>query len=86
MFEEMDWFAMADELERSATGLKTAKDLLVVSMNGLFLGNTGLLPYHKQFSAVLDCALEKVIEQIKVIDDVADCLYEINREYKGVQK
>ena len=84
MFEEMNWFAMADELERSAAGLKTAQDLLAISMDGLFLGDTGLLPYHKQFSAVLDCALEKVMEQIKVIDEVADCLYEINRECKGV--
>jgi len=84
MFEEVNWFAMADELERSAAGLKAVKDLLAVSMDGLFVGDTGLLPYHKQFSAVLDCAFEKVETQIKVIDDVADCLYEINRECRGM--
>lgn len=84
MFEEMNWFAMADDLEKTATKLKEVKDLLAVSMDGLFVGDTGLLPYHKQFSAVLDCAFEKVIAQIEVIDNVADCLYEVNREVKGV--
>ena len=83
MFEEMNWFAMADDLEKSAAKLKEVKDLLAVSMDGLFVGDTGLLPYHKQFSAVLDCAFEKVIAQIEVIDNVADCLYEVNREVTG---
>ena len=72
MFEEMNWFAMADDLEKSAAKLKEVKDLLAV-----------LLPYHKQFSAVLDCAFEKVIAQIEVNDNVADCLYEVNREVTG---
>lgn len=83
MFEEMNWFAMADDLEKTAVKLKEVKDLLAVSMDGLFVGDTGLLPYHKQFSAVLDCAFEKVIAQIEVIDNVADCLYEVNREVTG---
>ena len=83
MLEEMNWFAMADDLEKSAAKLKEVKDLLAVSMDGLFVGDTGLLPYHKQFSAVLDCAFEKVIAQIEVIDNVADCLYEVNREVTG---
>lgn len=83
MFEEMNWFAMADDLEKSAAKLKEVKDLLAVSMDGLFVGDTGLLPYHKQFSAVLDCAFEKIIAQIEVIDNVADCLYEVNREVTG---
>ena len=83
MFKEMNWFVMADDLEKSAAKLKEVKDLLAVSMDGLFVGDTGLLPYHKQFNAVLDCAFEKVIAQIEVIDNVADCVYEVKREVKG---
>lgn len=84
MLKEIKWFDMADELETSAANLKVVKDLLAVSMDGLFVGDTGLLPYHQQFSAVLDCAFDKVVDQIAIIDEIALCLHEINREVKGV--
>lgn len=82
MLKDIKWFEMADELETSAANLKVVKDLLAVSMDGLFVGDTGLLPYHQQFGAVLECAFDRVVDQTAIIDEIALCLHEINRELK----
>ena len=84
MSKEYDLFSMADSLEESAAHLKRVKDLLAISLDGLFVDDNWLLPYHKQFSSVLECAFDVVEGQIETLDKTAACLYEINKNVKTV--
>ncbi len=82
MFEEMNWFAMADDLEAAKLDLNRTSDLLLVLEEGVFK-NGDLQPYYRQYEAVLDAALDKVLKQSKIISEIVLSLYEFNKECKG---
>lgn len=82
--EKMDYVEMADCLEKTMVAMECARDLLAIVSAEMFSTDIGLMPYYKQFSAVIDCAFDKMHDQIPVVDRVTERLYELSREVKGV--
>ncbi len=77
-----DFFTMADDLEQSGLKLRQAKAMLCVTGDGLFKDNQ-LDDFYQQYEAVLDAALDKVMEQIKVVEEVSRVLYDVSKKIKG---
>ena len=79
-----NYFEMASVLESATAELQNVRNLLAITLEEIFATDSGLIPYHLQFSSVVDAANDKVIKQISIIDEIVDELYKINRENKGV--
>lgn len=81
-------FRMASDLEVAAIELEKAKTLLAITLEDVFNSaeRKYLSGYVQGFEYLIEAALDKIIAQYKVVNDISNTLYQASKIEKKLKE